>query len=302
MMSFKFIWIPALMVLLFLVILNSYIYINQDNFIFLKQDINPNKIRPHGSNFEDVYLNMDDGSLFKCWFVKTEDYKNKPVLLYYLGKGGYIEKYVTLFNTIVKKVDVSIFSCSNRGCGTNKGNPSEEQLYKDALVPLNYLKKIQTKQLFIFGNSMGCAIALETASKNQENIHGIILENPFLSIKDMSNKNHPFLNFFLISFDILIRTKMENNKKIKKIHIPILFNISEKDEVIPPEHSKILFELCPSKNKFRYFSKNGTHNNIIKDDDGSYHKFMKLFIETATSLHDNQNKKNIDDLLPEPQV
>ncbi|ANQ06846.1 Uncharacterized protein PCOAH_00011190 [Plasmodium coatneyi] len=289
----KFLWIPVVTVIILVLVLNGYIYFNQDNLIFGKEKINPKKVRPYGSHFEDVYLDMDDGSNFKCWFIKAKDHENKPVFLYYLGKGGYIEKYVKLFDMIVQRVDVSIFSCSNRGCGTNEGNPSEEQLYKDAMVPFNYLKQKNTKQLFIFGNSMGGAVALETASKHQEDIHGLILENPFLSLKKISEETNPFLNFFLLSFDMLIRTKMDNIEKIKKIHIPLLVNISEMDELVPPEHSKILFELCPSKHKFKYFSKKGTHNNIIKVDDGSYHASLKKFVQTAINVHEG---------IAEPQV
>ncbi|KMZ94507.1 hypothetical protein PVMG_01864 [Plasmodium vivax Mauritania I] len=289
----KFLWIPVVAIILLVVVLNGYIYFNQDNLIFAKEEINPNKVRPYGSHFEDVYLDMEDGSRFKCWFVKAEDHENKPVFLYYLGKGGYVEKYVKLFDMIVQRVDVSIFSCSNRGCGTNKGNPSEEQLYKDALVPLNYLKQKNTKQLFIFGNSMGGAVALETASKHQKDLYGLILENPFLSVKDMSEQNYPFLNFFLLSFDVLIRTKMDNKEKIKKIHVPLLINTSELDKMIPPDHSSKLFELCPSKHKFRYFSKFGTHNNIIKVDDGSYHASLKKFVQTAISLREGKGEPQI---------
>ncbi|KJP89162.1 hypothetical protein AK88_01248 [Plasmodium fragile] len=284
----KFVWIPVVTVVVLVLLLNGYIYFNQDNLIFAKEKINPNKIRPYGSHFEDVYLDMDDGSKFKCWFVKTEDHENKPVFLYYLGKGGYIEKYVRLFDMIVQRVDVSIFSCSNRGCGTNEGNPSEEQLYKDALVPFNYLKQKNTKQLFIFGNSMGGAVALETASKHQQDIYGLILENTFVSMKKMSEQSYPFLNFFLLSFDILIRTQMDNAEKIKKIHVPLLINTSGRDEIIPPEHSRILFELCPSKHKFKYLARKGTHNNIIIGDEGSYHESMKKFVEVAISVREGK--------------
>ncbi|CAA9986900.1 conserved Plasmodium protein, unknown function [Plasmodium knowlesi strain H] len=291
---FKFLWIPVVTVLLLVLVLNGYIYFNQDNLIFAKEKINTKKVRPYGSHFEDVYLDMDDGSKFKCWFVKTKDHEKKPVFLYYLGKGGYIEKYVKLFDMIVQRVDVSIFSCSNRGCGTNEGTPSEEQLYKDALVSFNYLKGKNTKQLFIFGNSMGGAVALETASRHQKDIYGVILENTFLSMKKISEETHPFLNFFLISFDTLIRTKMDNMEKIKKIHIPLLINISEQDEVVPPEHSKILFELSPSKHKFKYLSKKGTHNNIIKVDDGSYHASLKKFVQTAISVREGKEIPEIE--------
>ncbi|SCP03085.1 BEM46-like protein, putative [Plasmodium malariae] len=243
------------------------------------------------SNYEEVLVKTEDGYTHKCWYVKARNHKNKPVILYFPGNGEYLEKYVRTFDYITNRVDANIFSCPNRGCGTNEETPSEEYFYKDAYIYLNHLKQSKRNKIFIFGSSMGAAVALETASKYQNDVYGLILQNPFLSMKRMAHDKKPFLYFFLFNYDLLIRTRMDNEKTIKNLHIPILFNVSEKDEMVSTEHSKILYETCPSNNKFMYIAKNGIHDNILINDKGEYHQSMKIFIETAIALKDVNKKK-----------
>lgn len=250
----------------------------------MKKDIDPIYNKPLGDNYEEIMITTEDGHKNKCWFIKTQDYENKPVILYFLGNGSYVEKNVEIFNLMVGRVDVSIFSCSHRGTGDNTLSPSEASFYSDAQTYLNYLKMKNMKNIFLFGTSMGCAVAIETALNNSNSVAGLIVQNPFLSMKKMAKLAKPFLFFIILSYDLLIRTKMDNEEKIKKNRVPVLFNISEKDKIVPPDHGKKLYEICPSQ-KFIYTAKDGEHNNILVNDDGSYHRSMKIFIETVNSTY-----------------
>ncbi|VTZ68083.1 BEM46-like protein, putative [Plasmodium chabaudi chabaudi] len=267
-----------------LVVINTTIYFIQDSLIFVKIKADPQYIKPLGPNYEEIMMPTEDNQKLRCWFIKTEDYKNKPVILYFLGNGSYLEKNVEIYNLIVGRVDVSVFSCSNRGSGDNDLSPSEALFYKDGQAYINYLTSINMKHIFVLGTSMGGAVAIETAKNNVNHISGLIVQNSFLSMKEMAKLAQPFLFFFIISYDLLIRTKMNNEQKIKENRVPALFNISEKDKIVPPSHGKKLYELCPSQ-KFIYTAKDGEHVDILVNDDGSYHRSMKIFIEAAISKY-----------------
>ncbi|CAD2101573.1 BEM46-like protein, putative [Plasmodium vinckei petteri] len=272
----------VVVILATLVILNTYIYFAQDSFIFVKRKANPEDIKPLAPNYEEIMMPTEDNQKLRCWFVKTKDYKNKPVILYFLGNGGYLERNYNTFDLMIERLDVNVFSCSNRGSGDNDLSPSEALFYQDAQTYINYLKSINMKHIFVFGTSMGGAVAIETAKNNYDQISGLIVQNSFLSMKEMAKLAQPFLFFFLFSYDLMIRTKMNNEQKIKENRVPTLFNISEKDKIVPPSHGKKLYELCPSQ-KFIYTAKDGEHNDILVNDDGSYHRSLKIFIETAIS-------------------
>ncbi|ETW31141.1 hypothetical protein PFFCH_01389 [Plasmodium falciparum FCH/4] len=125
-------------------------------------------------------------------------------------------------------------------------------------------------------------------------ISGLIVQNAFTSLKELSRYSHPFLNFFLFDYDMIIRSKMDNESKIKNITVPTLFTLSEMDEKVPTSHTRTLFQLSASANKQLYLSKGGTHPNILKNDDGSYHKAMKKFIDTAISIREKNIQKAVE--------
>jgi len=56
-------------------------------------------------------------------------------------------------------------------------------------------------------------------------------------------------------------------KKIKVIQSPVLFIHGTSDEVIPFQHSKILFSLCPSQKKVLHLAKGATHNEFDEEKD-----------------------------------
>ncbi|SBS98131.1 BEM46-like protein, putative, partial [Plasmodium malariae] len=79
-------------------------YLVQDDIIFAKDKYDPAVAQKPGNPSTAFF-----------WYVKAPDHEKKPILLYFLGNGGYLELYVDLFDRIVDKVDVNIFSCTNRG-------------------------------------------------------------------------------------------------------------------------------------------------------------------------------------------
>ncbi|VEV55744.1 BEM46-like protein, putative [Plasmodium vinckei vinckei] len=269
-------------IIAFLVILNMTIYFTQDSFIYARGKADPQDIKPLAPNYEEIMMPTKDNQKLRCWFVKTDNYQNKPVILHFLGNGGYLEKSAKVYDMMVERVDVSVFSCSNRGTGDNDLYASEALYYQDAQTYLDYLRSRNMKYIFVFGTSMGGAVAIETVKNNYEHVSGLIVQNSFLSMKKMAKLAQPFLFFFLFSYDLMIRTKMNNEEKIKENRVPALFNISEKDKIVPPSHGMRLYELCPSQ-KFIYTAKDGEHADIFVNDDGSYHRSIKIFIETVIS-------------------
>ena len=72
-----------------------------------------------------------------------------------------------------------------RGYGHSEGNPSERGLQYDAEATLDWAlgnQDIDHTKIFIFGRSLGGAVTIDLASKRQQDISGIIIENTFTSL------------------------------------------------------------------------------------------------------------------------
>ncbi len=83
-----------------------------------------------------------------------------------------------------------------RGFGESydKEEPSEAKVYEDALAALKYLKgdrRIAPNRIFIYGHSLGGAVAIELATRtDSKDVAGLIVESTFTSIQKMSAQRY----------------------------------------------------------------------------------------------------------------
>ncbi|KAF0493539.1 alpha/beta-hydrolase [Gigaspora margarita] len=134
--------------------------------------------------------------------------------------------------------------------GRSEGTPSEKGLRIDAQV-----------KLIIYGQSLGGAVAIDLVSKNEEQVDALIIENTFLSVPKLVPHLVPQLRY-LTFLCIQIWPSDKSIKKIKQT--PILFLSGTKDEIIPQQHMKSLYELAQPRGgkEWKEFS-NGMHNDTI---------------------------------------
>jgi len=90
-----------------------------------------------------------------------------------------------------------------RGYGTSNGEPSEDGLKLDAQAALDYLheerKDVDSRQIFVFGRSLGGAVAIWLAHRNPRGLRGVMVENSFTSIYAMATPIFPFLELIRAS-------------------------------------------------------------------------------------------------------
>ena len=99
----------------------------------------------------------------------------------------------------------------------------------------------EKNKIFVFGHSLGGAVAIDLVSKNNEHVKGLIVENSFLSIPQVVSDNIPLLHP-VASF---IHQKLDSATAIEKVTVPILFLSGLDDRIVPPAHMK----------KLEYFAK-----------------------------------------------
>ena len=86
-----------------------------------------------------------------------------------------------------------------RGYGNSEGTPSEGGLKLDAQATLDFISKredIDQTKLYVFGRSLGGAVAVQLCMDPIVPIKGIILENTFTSIPDMMDELFPVVSLF----------------------------------------------------------------------------------------------------------
>ena len=215
-----------------------------DNYLKDNLGIEPTEI-------EKVKITTEDKIDLVGWFYKKDVEKLKTIVFFH-GNAGSLKNRTYKLNHF-KDLDVNFLIIAWRGFNGNKGKPSEIGLYEDARSAIRWLNKkdIKDKNIILYGESLGTAIAVEIAQNKK--YAGVILESPFTSMINMGKKYYPF---FPVSF--LLKDKFESFKKINKILIPILIIHGEVDKIVPYEMGKKMYELA-NQPKFFYSQEYGDH-------------------------------------------
>ena len=121
------------------------------------------------------------------WYHK-KNINNYKTILFLHGNAGSLENRIHKINHF-KDMNINFLIISWRGFSGNKGNPTEEGLYKDAKSAIDWLRNegVDTKDIVIYGESLGTGVATEIAQNN--NFAGVILESPFTSMIDAARTN-----------------------------------------------------------------------------------------------------------------
>ncbi len=147
---------------------------------------------------------------------------------------------------------MNILIVGYRGYGYSEGTPTEEGLMIDSEAILDFIlnkrdsevsKYVNVNNVYVFGRSLGGAVALYIVDKLKPEIKGLIIENTFLSMDDMVDNIFPYLRIFK---KWMLRNYWPSKERIANINLPILFLMSELDELVPFQHMQILYDL--SKN------------------------------------------------------
>lgn len=177
-----------------------------------------------------------------------------------------------------------------RGYGRSEGTPSEKGLYLDGSAVGHFVfedlevgKYVDRNQVFLFGRSLGGAVAASVALDKSLPFRGVIIENTFTTLGDLVDIMFPPLKYVR---DFLLKSKFETIKIIGKIKRPILFCRSENDELIPKSQMDNLYNMAKGASfKQYYVIKNGTHNDGFRYDRDGYANAIKKYINDCNDYY-----------------
>ncbi len=256
----------------------------EQHFIYFpasRHDASPNMI---GLYYEDVNFQSGDGTQLSGWLVPGE--KSAPVVLFCIGNAGNISHRLETLQ-LLHDLGVNVFIFNYRGYGTSEGKASESGLYLDVLAAIELLQKRgwESKDMVIFGRSLGAAVALEAAIKTKP--AGLIMESAFTSIAAMGRYHYYLLNFL---FGWLIDAEYDNLEKISSLKSPLLLIHGKRDKICPPEMAKELFDRAREP-KSLHWIKEADHNNGFVVDGDQYKETLQQAIMKWTGFTEHRSSE-----------
>jgi fermentation-respiration switch protein FrsA (DUF1100 family) len=153
---------------------------------------------------------------------------------------------------------------------------SEAGIYTDGRAALDYaltLPGVESSRTFLWGTSLGGAVAVEVAT--QQAVAGVILESTFTSAKDVAHIHYPFL-----PVQYFLRTKLNSIGKIKSLHVPILIVHGSHDTIIPVGFGRQLFQAA-NEPKELYEIPGADHNDTFFVGGEEYFNRIDQFVDSA---------------------
>ena len=223
----------------------------------------------YGLRAETLALEAGGGARLAGWWIHGD---GRRALLLFHGNGGNASHRLERAKLLVEAFGLDVALVDYRGYGASTGEPSEDGLYADgeAIYLAAAGRGFAPERIVLFGESLGCAVALETALRHR--CGGVILETPFLSVAAMARRYYPFVPPFLL------RTKYDNERKIAAVTAPKLIMSAEKDDVVPPDHARRLFELARPPKEF-YVIRGATHNDTYIVGGKDYLEAWRRFLD-----------------------
>lgn len=230
----------------------------------------------YGLPYESVTIPINSEEQIHGWWVPSPS-TDAPVLLYFHGNGGNISANLPRVQRY-RAVGFSVFLIDYRGYGLSEGRfPSEKRVYEDAEAAWRYLvdeRGIDPQQLYVFGHSLGGAIALELATR-QPQIPGLVIEGAFTSMRDMAVEEK---GYGWLPVHWLLTQRFNSLQKVSSLATPIFLIHGTEDQVVPADMSERLYQAAASTRKELWLVETAGHNDVATVTGTSYEKRIWQFL------------------------
>jgi alpha-beta hydrolase superfamily lysophospholipase len=224
----------------------------QREWIFQPSDRSWGGTAEMARNMQDVWIAFDSkvtsepAKLHGLWLAADKHANDGPVMLYLHGARWNVEGSAPRIRRM-QELGFSVLAIDYRGFGkSTRVLPSEDMAYEDARAAWDWLAaRYPRRQRFIFGHSLGGAVAIDLASKVDDE-RGTIVEGTFTSIPDVASS----MKWGWLPVGPLITQRFESIAKVSKIGSPLLVVHGDSDSLIASDLGRKLYEAAPGRKRF----------------------------------------------------
>lgn len=219
-------------------------------------------------SIKHYYIETPDGEQLSAFYVPRLDADKS--LLYFHGNAGNASQRIQLAVDLAK-LKSNVLLIDYRGYGLSSGSPSEAGIYIDGRAALDFLineVQVDTNTIFLYGRSLGSAVAVEI-SKDMT-FAGMILATPISSGANVA------ANTGLESASSIIGNPFNNLAKIPDFTAPILIIHGDLDQVLPITMGRALEQAATAPVRFVEVPGAG-HNDIIVRNKRRFYSEINTF-------------------------
>jgi uncharacterized protein len=264
------------------------IYARQTRMIFFPSATIESTPEDFNLPYEDVWLpvgNSARGERLHGWWIPSLERvqaRGSGVALHLHGNGENIGANVAQAARL-HDAGLSVLLIDYRGYGRSSGGfPTEAKVYQDAEAAWRYLvndRNVPPEQIFLYGHSLGGAIAIQLATQHPD-AAGLIVESTFTSMRDMAYRTTPY---GFLPVDLILTQKFDSIAKISSLKMPLLIIHGTADIDVPYDMSQTLYAVA-SQPKTLWIVPEAGHNNVATTAGATYGQMLKSFVQRSPRL------------------
>ncbi|WP_088284809.1 alpha/beta hydrolase [Ideonella sp. A 288] len=209
---------------------------------------------------DDVWIDFDSretgerARLHGLWLPQASD--DAPLLLYLHGARWDVRGSAHRMRRM-HELGFAVLGVDYRGFGQSSAAlPSETMAYEDARAAWDWLAAQHPgRQRFVFGHSLGGAIAVHLAAEAPE-VAGLMVEGSFPSIPEVVSR----FKWGWLPVGPLITQRFEAGERIARVRAPVLVVHGSEDRLIPHDLGRALFDRAAEPKRF-VLVEGGSHHN-----------------------------------------
>jgi uncharacterized protein len=239
----------------------AYLDTKQREWIFRAQRDIHSTPASYGLAFDEIWLTVagdTDGARERVhgWWIPGPD-AQAPTLLYLHGARRNLSDNLFRIQRL-HRMGFAVLAIDYRGFGRSDGElPSEAQAYNDAQAAWQHLRLLEpdARRRFAYGHSLGGAVAIELAIRNDD-VAGLIVESTFTSMAEMAEK----MGYGNLPLALVLTQRFDSLAKVAAVKAPVLFVHGSSDRFVPAEMSERLYAAAPEPKRLLLIE-NGNHSN-----------------------------------------
>lgn len=232
-----------------------------------------------GQPIENVAMSSANGTQLHGWYLAAPG-ATRVVLISH-GNGENLTNRIPLVAMFLR-AGVSVFIYDYQGYGKSSGSPGLDKICQDGEVAYAWLttkKGYAGNNIIVFGESLGSGVACEIARTHK--VAGIILTSPFSALHELASQKILWLRLY--PSWLCPKPELNNVAVLEQPHAPVLIIHGQKDHLIPPQHSDLLYQRAlPPKTLVKL--PDAGHNDIYYRNVDEYSVAVGKFLKHLPAL------------------
>lgn len=198
-----------------------------------------------------VNLKAADGSNVHGWLSASRKPNGLWIVFFHGNAGSLPDRYPQI--EAMSAMGFNVLAIDYRGYGASEGYAGEEALYQDGQSALDFVLGlgVHPTDIVLMGGSLGAAVAIDVASKNDLPFAALVIGSPFSNVPEMAEFMGGQKMLVLGFLKDHVRPRFDNVAKIPGIRVPMYFELNEYDPHIPYSLQKRVAEAAAAEKHVR---------------------------------------------------